>query len=65
MNRIRIRIITSDHQESLYTQYYIFIVSDFEVQTVFCITDIALRQYLKWKHLEYLQSSSNHTRNNN
>ena len=64
MNRIRIRIITSDHQESLYTQYYIFIVSDFEVQTVFCITDITLLR-LEGKHLEYLQSSSNHTRNNN
>ena len=58
----RIRIITSDHQEFLHTQYYISVVSDFEVQTVFCITDIPLRQYLKCKHLEYLQSSSNHTR---
>ena len=41
----RIRIITSDHQEFIHTQYYIFIVSDFEVQTVFCNTDITLRQY--------------------
>ena len=46
MNRIRIMMgITLDHQEFLHTQYYIFIVSDFEVQTVFCITDITLRQY--------------------
>ena len=65
MNRIRIMMgITSDHQEFIHTQYYIFIVSDFEVQTVFFITDITLLR-LKWKHLEYLQSSSNHTRNNN
>ena len=37
--------ITTDHQEFIHTQYYIFIVFDFEVQTVFCITDITLRQY--------------------
>ena len=37
--------ITTDHQEFIHTQCCIFIVSDFEVQTVFCITDITLRQY--------------------